>query len=191
MYFVGSGLGLGGHDGADGLAKLGVVILRSNLHFIDGVQVRVDDDDSEDGVLVIRTIQLKPGSGEMLSVRQNLPRTLRVFAGGVTPALDLRARRQQLKCSEVAVEYRHALNLLRREYGGDVGLFGLKLRYLTGDFNRLGHGADLQLRIDANRTVDVNAGARDLVGLESSGLDVNLVSIRNKVRDAVTTILVG
>src|SRR5712671_1240884 len=127
----------------------------------------------------------------MLAVRQNLPRTLRVFAGSVSPALKLRARRQQLKRGEVAVEYRHALHLLRGENGGDVGFFGLELRYLAGDFNRLGHGADLQLRIDANRTVDVNACAGDLVGLESGSFDVNLVSVWDKVRDAVTAVLVG
>src|SRR5882757_8797798 len=127
----------------------------------------------------------------MLPVRQNLPRTLRVFAGGVTPALKLRARRQQLKCSEIPVEYRHALNLLRGEYGGDVGLFSLELRYLAGDFHRLCHRADLQLRIGANRTVDVNAGAGNFVRLESRCLNVNLVIVRNKVGDAIATILVG
>src|ERR1700730_6429871 len=106
MYFVGARFCLGSHNGADGLSKFGVVVLRSDLYLVNGVEVGVNHDDSEDRVLVVGTVQLKAGSGEVLAVRQNLPRTLRVFAGGVAPALDLRAWRQQLKGCEIPVENR-------------------------------------------------------------------------------------
>jgi len=58
--------------------------LRSNLHLVDGVQVRVDDDDSEDGVLVIRTIQLKPCAGGNAGRSSKSAANPEVFAGGVS-----------------------------------------------------------------------------------------------------------
>src|SRR5712664_1787111 len=190
MYFVGPRLCLGRDNGADGLSKFGVIVLRSNLYLVDGIQVGVDYDNSEDGVLVIRTIQLKAGSREMLAVRQNLPRTLRVFAGGMTPALNLRAGRQQLKCSEIPIENRHALHLLRRKYGSDVGFFCLKLGDLAGYFDRLRHSPDLQLRVDVNRGVNVNADIRDVVRLKSRRFHSDLVIVRDAVRDRIISALV-
>src|SRR5260221_437830 len=126
----------------------------------------------------------------MLAVRQNLPRTLRVFAGGVTPALNLGTRRQQLECSEIPIENRHALDLLRRKYRSDVGLFCLKLGDLAGYFDRLRHRTDLQQRIGANGSVDINANSRDFVRLKSRRFHVDLVSVRKKVRDRVVSALV-
>src|SRR6267142_4600198 len=94
VKFVGARFGLGSDDSADRLAEFGVVVLRSNLHFIDGIEVRIDYDDSEDGILVVGSVQFEAGPRKMLSVRQDLPRTLWVFAGRVTPTLKLRAGRQ-------------------------------------------------------------------------------------------------
>ena len=73
VKFVGARLGLGSHDGPDGLAEFGVVVLRSNLHFVNGIEVRIDDDDAEDGILVIGAVQFEAGSCEMLTIRQDLP----------------------------------------------------------------------------------------------------------------------
>src|SRR6266436_1315917 len=70
---VGTRLGLRSHDGADGFSEFGIVILRSNLDFVDRVEVRVDHDNPKNRILVIRAVQFEAGSREMLSVRQNLP----------------------------------------------------------------------------------------------------------------------
>src|SRR5712692_3418661 len=121
VQLVGAGLGLGSHDGPYGLSKFGIVILRSNLDFVDRLEVRVDYDDPQDRILVIRAVEFETGSREMLAVRQYLPRSLRVLAGRVPPVLQLGPRRKQLKCSEIPVENRDALNLSVRENGRHVG----------------------------------------------------------------------
>ncbi len=121
MQLVGARLGLGSHDGPNSLSEFGIVILRSDFEVGERLEVRVDHDDSQDWILVIRPIQFEAGSREMLPVRQYLSRSLGVFAGGVPPALQLGAGRQQLKCREIAVEYRDALNLLVREDRRHVG----------------------------------------------------------------------
>src|SRR5258708_3528164 len=68
VNFVGARLGLGSHDGANGLSKFGVVVLGSNLHFVNRIEIWIDDDNSEDGILIVRAVQFEASSGEMLSV---------------------------------------------------------------------------------------------------------------------------
>ena len=86
MQLVGAGLGLRCHQTGDGLALLSVVKLRSDSSLVDGVQVGIDDDDTQDGVLVIGSVQLEAGAAEVLAVDKNLQTALRVFGGGMAPA---------------------------------------------------------------------------------------------------------
>ena len=51
----------------------------------NGVDRRVDDDDSQDRILVISPVQLETGTSEVLPVYLNLETPLRVFARGVIP----------------------------------------------------------------------------------------------------------
>src|SRR5882762_898830 len=53
VKFVRAGFGLRSDDSPDGFAELGIVVLRSNLHLVDGIEVRINYDDSEDRILVI------------------------------------------------------------------------------------------------------------------------------------------
>ena len=74
VNFVRSGLGLHLDYARRRLAGFCVVILKRNLGFANRIQVRVHDDDTQDGILVIRAIKLKVSAREMLSVDLNLAR---------------------------------------------------------------------------------------------------------------------
>src|SRR5260370_26407223 len=126
----------------------------------------------------------------MLAVCQYLWGSLRVLAGRVPPALELRARRKQLKCSEIPVENRDTLNLLRGKDGRHVGPVSLQLRNFSCNFNRLSDSTDLQRRISTDRCVGVNANTHDIVGLKSGGLDSDSVTVGDQVRNGVVPALV-
>src|SRR5260370_23791961 len=113
-----------------------------------------------------------------------------VLAGRVAPALELGTRCQQLKCSEIAVENRDALNLLVRENSRHVGSIGLQLRNFPCNFYRLSYRTHLQRRIRTDRSVGVHANTRNVVGLESGGLDSDFVTVRDQMRDRVVSALV-
>src|SRR5205823_3153912 len=91
------------YDRADRLSKFGIVILMDDLRFVDGIKVRIDDDDPENWILVIRAVQFERRPGKVLPVRFNLLRTLGVFAGGVPPVKTLRSGREQLQGREVSI----------------------------------------------------------------------------------------
>jgi len=76
VNFICAGLRLRRHHSADGLAEFRVVILLSNLNFLDGIKIWINDDNSENWVLVIRTVQLKGCAAEVLSLSLNLLRSL-------------------------------------------------------------------------------------------------------------------
>ena len=57
-------LGLRGHDTGDGLAELRIVILQCDLGFGDGVEIRIDDDDAEDGILIVGAVEFEGGAAE-------------------------------------------------------------------------------------------------------------------------------
>ena len=83
MELVRAGLGLHSDNARGGLAGFRVVILKSDLRFGDGVEVRIHDDDAKDGILVIGAVQLKVGAREVLSIHLDLPAALRIFGGSV------------------------------------------------------------------------------------------------------------
>ena len=98
---------------ARGLAEFGVVVLKGDLGFLNGVEVRVHDDDSQNGILVVGAIQLEGGAAEVLAVNEDLLRALRILGRGVAPADDLlRAGREELEVGEVAVENRKIFDVL-------------------------------------------------------------------------------
>ena len=92
MDLVGARFGLRGHNRTDGFTKFRVVILMNNLRFGDGIKIRIDNDDPKDRILIVCAIQFECCTGKVLPIRFDLLRTLRVFAGGVTPVEPLRAR---------------------------------------------------------------------------------------------------
>jgi len=79
VKFVRTGLGLYSDDAGSGLARFRVVVLKSDFGFTDGIEVGIDDDDAEDGILVVGTIEFKVGTGEVLPVDVNLATGLEDF----------------------------------------------------------------------------------------------------------------
>ena len=125
MDLVGARFRLRRHDSADGFTKFRVVILMNNLSLLDGIQVRIDNDDPKDWVLIVCPIQFKRCAGKMLSIRFNLLRTLGVFAGRVAPVESLRARGEQLQRRKVAIVDGKVFHGSGRKNRRDVSLFGL------------------------------------------------------------------
>jgi hypothetical protein len=112
VVVVGSGAGLCGDDRGDSLAEFGVEVLGGDLGFGHRIHCGVNDDDSEDGILVVSAVEFEGGPAECLAVDLNLLGTLRVFVGSVGPAKKLGAGKQELKVGEVLVAYGQAGNLL-------------------------------------------------------------------------------
>ena len=105
MKFIAARLGLRRYVAGNRLAHLGVILLQRHLGFGNSVEVRVDDDDTQDWILVVGAVQLIVGSAEVLAVNENLLRRLRIFGARVGPTRQLlRTGRQQLELREVAVQ---------------------------------------------------------------------------------------
>ena len=79
VQVVASRLRLDGHNPSYSLAEFSIIILQVHLGFGDGVKVRVDDDNSKNGILVIGAVQLVTCSAEVLTVYKDLLRSLRVL----------------------------------------------------------------------------------------------------------------
>ena len=112
---VPAGLGLHRHDAGGRLPELRVVVLRGDLRFPIDSSVGIDDDDAQDGIAVLRAVELVTRAAEVLAVDHRLGGALRVFARRVLPLKLLRARRQQDELREVAIEHRQVGDLLRIE----------------------------------------------------------------------------
>ena len=126
VKLIGTRLGLRGYDAGDCLAELGVVVLQRDFGFGHGVQVRIHNDDSENRILVVGSIQFECGAAEVLALGKDLQAALRIFGGGMAPAHHLlRARRHQLQVGEVPVQDGNVLNVLVIEGRGYIGAVGL------------------------------------------------------------------
>ena len=79
MESVAARLGLAGDDGSYSLTELRVVILRRDLRFRNGVEGRIYDDNAKNGILVVRTVELISDAGELLTIHDDLLRTLGIF----------------------------------------------------------------------------------------------------------------
>src|SRR3984957_7022032 len=86
MEVVRSRLGLHGLNSGNSFAQLGVEVLRGDLGVGDGIKLRIHDDDTQNGILVVSAVQLVRHAAKGLSVDLNLARCLRVFIGRVGPA---------------------------------------------------------------------------------------------------------
>ena len=91
MQVVGTRLRLHRYQSSDRFTELSVVVGSSDLRFCNGVDVRIDDDDSQDWILIIRTVEFVASAAEMLPVHHNLLAALGVFRGGVAPTQVLRS----------------------------------------------------------------------------------------------------
>ena len=72
MEAVGSRTGLRSDDGRDSLAELGIEVLRGDLGLGHCIRRRVDNNDSENRVLVVGAVQLEGRSTERLAVNLDL-----------------------------------------------------------------------------------------------------------------------
>ena len=165
MEFVGTGLGLHFDDAGGGLAGFRVVILKGDFGLGDGVEVGVYNDNAEDRILVVGSVEFEVGAGEVLAIDLDLSAALGIFRGSVVEARQfLRTRREQLEAGEVAIEYRKIFNVLLAKLDGDVGAVGFELRNFAGDFDGLRNRADLQRGVDVHRRVSAYRNAGDVVG---------------------------
>ncbi len=150
VEFVDARLDLNRDRTGDGFADFRVEILVSDLGFLNGVQVRIDDDNPEDGILVIGTVEFEGRAAEVLAVHHDLLAALGVFCGGVAPADELlRAGRKQLEVCKVAIQDGKVFDIFLIETDGDVRAVRLDLRNFSADFNGLRHRAQLELSVDA------------------------------------------
>src|SRR5262249_28168911 len=60
------------NDTGDGLAELSVIILRSDLGLADRLEVRIDDDDAQNRIAVLGSVQLITRAAEVLAVDHRL-----------------------------------------------------------------------------------------------------------------------
>ena len=124
---IGTRLGLARHDTGDGLSEFGVVVLAGHLGFSDRLQGGIDNDNSEDGIAIVGSIEHEAGSGKSLSIDFGLQAALRVFAGGVRPTQLLCARRSQHQSCEIPIEQRQVFHRFVIEDRRHIGAIGLQL----------------------------------------------------------------
>src|ERR1019366_5607456 len=189
---VAARLGLHGDVSGDRLAHFSVVLLECDLGFRYSVKIRIDDNDAQNRVLVVGAVQLEVGSAEVLAVDEKLLAALRVFRRRVAPSGQfLRARRHQLKLSEIAVQGWHVLDVSLVVLDGNVRLVGLQLRRFAGYFHGLARRADHELAIHALRTIGKNRNRALLKYLEARRLESDLIYIRDQVSHVEVAGLIG
>ena len=120
MKLVGARARVRRHNTRDGFAELSIVILRRNLRFFDSIETRIHDDDPENRVLVVGSIQFITSAAEVLPVHEDLLATLRIFRGSVAPpGENLGSWGEQLQTLEVPVVDGQFLQLFPGEFHRD------------------------------------------------------------------------
>ena len=76
MQIVGTRFRGGENNAGVRHAEFGVIVLRGDFGLGHGIEHRIDDDDAEDGILVVCTIKLEAGSAEGLAIDRDLMRRL-------------------------------------------------------------------------------------------------------------------
>src|SRR5262249_30987742 len=113
MEFVGARLGLNRDNAGRGFSEFGIVVLERDLGFLNRVEVRIDDNDSKDRVLVVGAVQLEGRAAKVLAINENLLRSLRILGRSVAPADELLcAGRKKLEVGEVAIQNRKVFDVL-------------------------------------------------------------------------------
>ena len=85
-------------------AECGVVVPCRHLEFLERVDIGVDDGDAENRAIVFRAVEQEAVRGELLAIDVDLVAALRIFGRGVLPIVELRARRDEQRLCQVAVE---------------------------------------------------------------------------------------
>ena len=191
VELVGPRLGLHRDHAGDGLPELGVVVLRRDLGLPNRVEVRVDDDDAENRVPILRAVELVAGPAEMLTVHHRLHRALRVLACGMLPLELLRARRQQDELGEIAVDDRQVRQLPPVERGRHVRAVGLEQRQSARHLNRFGNLSHGQFHRQGCLGIDVDDHRWDHRRLEAGQLRLHLVVARQQALLGEVARLVG
>ena len=182
---------MNGDQPGDCFPELCVEIRRGDLGFGHRVEVGVDDDNAQDGILIISAIQLEPGSTEMLAIDEYLAAALRVLRRGMRPSKFLGAWGQKLEVREIAVQDGQVLDKFGIELNGDVRAISLELRGFRGHFNLLRGGADLELSVDVGASIGRDGDVLEFDALEALRLEMDRVDVRNQVRHRVVAALVG
>src|SRR3954469_21693832 len=118
MELVAARAGVGAHDARRRLAELRVVILSCNLRLFDGIETGIHDDDSQNRILIVSSVQFVTCPAEVLTVDKNLFAALRILRGRVSPSSkDLGAWSQQFQALEVPIVEREFLELFSGELG--------------------------------------------------------------------------
>src|SRR5207244_592835 len=151
VHVIAARLSLYRDQAGDSLSEFGVVILQRHLRLSNGVEVRVDNYDPKNRVLIIGAVKFESGAAEVLAVNKDLLATLGIFRGRMAPAHQLlRARRRQLERCKVAIEDWQVLHILRIELNRHVRAIGLQLGRFGGYLNRFRSSAHLELSVDAH-----------------------------------------
>ena len=171
---------LGRHYAGYRFAEFSVVILGSDLCLGDRIEIGIDNDNAQNWVLVIGSIQLVCSTAEMLAVDENLLAALWILGLCVCPTHELLgARRQQHEFGEVAVINRQVLNSPLIKDGCDVSAIRLQLRSFRRDFHRLRRATNLKLAIDPNGGISRNNYVLVLERFEPSAFRLQVVCIGN------------
>ena len=166
---------------SDSLARFRVVILKRDLGFSNRVKVRVHYDDSKDRILVVRAVQLDSSYTEKCCpFTSDLAAALRIFGGSMVETRQLlRAGREQLETREVAAQDRQVLHIFLTELHVYVCTVRLKLWNLARHFDRLRNRSDYEVSIDGSGGVRIENYAGYFRHLETSGLNVHFVGVRD------------
>ena len=141
-------LGLGRNYGRHRLTELGIIVLSRDLSFRHCIERRIDDDLTQDGVLVGSSVQFVRNSREVLSVNLDSGAALRVFRSVLRPTHHLGSWNQQFEAGEVAARIRQVRNCLFVQYQAHIGAVGLELRNLGGNGHGFRGGAHFEFHID-------------------------------------------
>src|SRR5258706_2253681 len=182
MDLVAARARLGRNQTGDRLAKFGVVVLQRDLGFRYSVKVGVDDNNSQNRILVIGSVKKKAGAAEVLALGENLLPALRILSGSVAPSRQLlRTRGQELNLSEIAVQNGEILHILFVELVGDVGAIRFQLRRLGGDLDCLCGAANLELQGHARTGIRRDQNIFQFGSLEARSFGANGVCVRDQM----------
>ena len=192
MNIVGARLGLDCNHAAQSFTELGVIILQVDLCFLDGVEIRIHDDNSKNRILIVGAVQLERCAAEMLAVHEYLLAALRVFGRSVAPSHHfLRTRRKEFERCEVPVHHRQVFHIFFVELNRHVGAVGLELRSFGRNLHLFTRGTNLEMTVYRYAGVSRNLDVFELENLESSCLNSNRINVGDKMRYRVVAALVG
>src|SRR5690348_12422383 len=136
---------LGGsiQDSGTHVAEFRIVILCRNLLLRQRIDVGIDDDDAQYGILIFRSIQLIAGAAEMLAIHLDLGAALRIFTRCVSKADLGGAWREQFQGLRVAAQAWQVHQLLGSERSLHVGPVRLQRGSGSGHLYGLGYVARL------------------------------------------------